>query len=63
MEIKALLQGTECSSYLKIGRNEIKVLQTNLPEVKATLSVDSSWLSLWSLQSETKSLQLLFVSA
>ena len=34
MEIKALLQGTECSAYLKIGSNKIKGLQTNLPEVK-----------------------------
>ena len=34
MEIKALLQGTKCSAYLKIGRNEIKGLQTNLPEVR-----------------------------
>ena len=34
MEIKALLQGTGCSAYLKFGRNDIKGLQTNLPEVK-----------------------------
>ncbi len=30
MEIIALFQGTKCSAYLKIGRNEIKGLQTNL---------------------------------
>ena len=34
MEIKALLQGAGCSAYLKYGRNSIKGLQTNLPEVK-----------------------------